>query len=146
MLVTLLEGTLRYEDLLASVDIDDRSGPARRRSVVTMRTHSNFKLGLVHTIAACSCQQHEDLVIFEMLERIDVLDYLGVETRQTGRRRRAFGYTAEGSAALETAARPLEAVAVLDGAVLQHLMFIRLHIRQCREQSPMSSRRLVWDS
>ena len=40
MLVTLLEGTLRYEDaLLPTVDMEDRSGPLRRmRSGDVVRT------------------------------------------------------------------------------------------------------------
>src|SRR4051812_7687189 len=81
-----------------------------------------------------------------MLQSIDVIDDFGRERGLAGewawRGRCAFGDAAQRRRALETAARALEAVAVLRSAVLEQLRLVRLHGNQLRVWKRISCRRL----
>jgi hypothetical protein len=94
---------------------------------------------------ASGFKQQEYLLVVEMLDRLDAVDYLRRKLRmagETGRGRRAFGHATERSCALETATRTLEAVAGLGGAVRKELRFVGLHVNQVRARKPISCRKL----
>jgi hypothetical protein len=75
-------------------------------------------------------QQHENLLIIEMLEAVDVVDDGWSEEALAGQTRRGrggLGETAQWHRGLRGAARALEGIAVLRGAVLEELGFIVVH-------------------
>jgi len=90
------------------------------------------------SIAAGGGQELENLLVVEMLERIDVVEELGRElvlARMPGRRGDALCDAAQGRGALETAAGSFEAVALLRGAKLVQLRLVGLHGVQVRAEA-----------